>query len=73
MYLGSISLSGAEHAAGIFYEFSTLQIPRANGFAITTGISTLSCQVVGMNLDASGPKDVSGPKEVPTASAPAVR
>ena len=42
---------------GVFYEFSTMQIPRANGFALTTGISTLSCQVQGMNLDLSGPKD----------------
>jgi hypothetical protein len=57
IYLGSIPLRGTDHAAGVFYEFSTLQIPRANGFALTTGISTLSCQVQGMNLDFSGPKD----------------
>jgi hypothetical protein len=57
IYLGAISLHGTDHAAGVFYEFSTMQIPRANGFALTTGISTLSCQVQGMNLDFSGPKD----------------
>ena len=57
IYLGAISLHSTDHAAGVFYEFSTMQIPRANGFALTTGISTLSCQVQGMNLDFSGPKD----------------
>jgi hypothetical protein len=58
LYLGAIALSGTEQAAGVFYEFSTMQIPRANGFALTTGISTLSCQVQGMNLDYSGARDV---------------
>ncbi len=57
IYLGAISLHSTDHAAGVFYEFSTMQIPRANGFALTTGISTLSCQVQGMSLDFSGPKD----------------
>ena len=38
----------------MFYEFSTAQIPRANGFSLTTGISTISCQVNGMELDYSG-------------------
>lgn len=57
IHLGAIPLNSTDRAAGIFYEFSTVQIPRANGFAITTGISTLSCQVQGMNLDYSGPKD----------------
>ena len=55
MHLGTIPLKGDQRAFGIFYEFSTMQIPRANGFSITTGISTLSCQVNGMNLDYSGP------------------
>jgi hypothetical protein len=60
--LGAIPVGSTEHAAGVFYEFSTMQIPRANGFALTTGISTLSCQVNGMNLDYSGSTDT------PTAS-----
>jgi hypothetical protein len=64
IYLGTIPLGSTEHAFGVFYEFSTLQIPRANGFALTTGISTLSCQVNGMNLDYSGPADT------PTGSTP---
>jgi hypothetical protein len=53
--LGTIPLRGTEKAFGIFYEFSTMEIPRANGFSLTTGISTLACQVSGMNLDYSGP------------------
>jgi hypothetical protein len=55
IHLGTVLLSGNQRAFGTFYEFSTMQIPRANGFNITTGISTLSCQVNGMNLDYSGP------------------
>jgi hypothetical protein len=56
IHLGTIPLSGGlQKAFGIFYEFSTMEIPRANGFSLTTGISTLSCQVLGMNLDYSGP------------------
>ena len=56
IHLGTIPLSvGLQKAFGIFYEFSTMEIPRANGFSLTTGISTLSCQVLGMNLDYSGP------------------
>ena len=60
MRWGSIPAGKTERAAGIFYEFSTMQIPRGNGFVVTTGISTLACQVQGMNLDYSGsstPKD----------------
>ena len=55
IHLETIPLSGSQRAVGIFYEFSTMEIPRANGFSITTGLSTLSCQVNGMNLDYSGP------------------
>ena len=58
IYLGAIPLNSTDRAAGVFYEFSTAQIPRGNGFAITTGISTISCQVQGMNLNFSGSKDV---------------
>src|SRR5271166_3298097 len=48
IHLGSINL-GTQNVAGVFYEFSTKYISRSNGFIITTGISTLSCQVNGMN------------------------
>ena len=47
LQLGSIPLGGDQKAFGVFYKFSTVQIPRANGFSLTTGISTLSCQVNG--------------------------
>jgi hypothetical protein len=51
---------GGKNVAGIFYEYSTVDIPRASGFNITTGISKLACQVNGMKLDYSGiPKDKS--------------
>jgi hypothetical protein len=66
--LGTIPLSGTQKAFGIFYEFATVQIPRANGFSLTTGISTLACQVQGMNLDY-----YSGPTDTPTASLPEAR
>jgi hypothetical protein len=62
IHLQTIPLNGNQRAFGIFYEFSTMEIPRSNGFSITTGISTLSCQVNGMNLDYSGP-----PKSVEAA------
>ena len=56
-------------AFGVFYKFSTLQVPRANGFSLTTGISTLSCQVNGMDLDYSGPRKTFD-EDAPTASIP---
>ena len=54
IYLGSVPIGKIEKSAGVFYEFTTTQIPRGNGFAVTTGISTLACQVQGMSLDYSG-------------------
>jgi len=69
LQLGSIPLSGDQKAVGVFYKFSTMQIPQANGFSLTTGISTLSCQVNGMDLDYSGPRK-STDDDVPTASVP---
>jgi hypothetical protein len=69
LQLGSIPLSGNQRAFGIFYKFSTMQIPRANGFSLTTGISTLSCQVNGMDLDYSGPRKPVD-SSVPTAGIP---
>ena len=56
LQLGSIPLGGNQRAFGVFYKFATVQISRANGFSLTTGISTLSCQVNGMDLDYSGPR-----------------
>jgi hypothetical protein len=70
LQLGSIPLGGDQKAFGVFYKFSTMQIPRANGFSLTTGISTLSCQVNGMDLDYSGPRKSSPDDDTPTASIP---
>jgi hypothetical protein len=69
LQLGSIPLGGDQKAFGVFYKFSTMQIPRANGFSLTTGISTLSCQVNGMDLDYSGPRKLLD-DDAPTASIP---
>jgi hypothetical protein len=56
IYLGTIPLGRAEHAGALFYDFSSQDFPRGNGFEITTGIGgSLSCQVRGMTLDYSGP------------------
>jgi hypothetical protein len=69
LQLGSIPLGSNQRAFGVFYKFSTAQIPRANGFSLTTGISTLSCQVNGMDLDYSGPRKALD-DDAPTASIP---
>ncbi len=69
LQLGSIPLGGGQRALGVFYKFATAQIPRANGFILTTGISTLSCQVNGMDLDYSGPRKAAD-EDAPTASVP---
>jgi hypothetical protein len=69
LQLGSIPIAGDQKAFGVFYKFSTMQIPRANGFSLTTGISTLSCQVNGMELDYSGPRKPQD-DDTPTASIP---
>jgi hypothetical protein len=58
---------GTENVAGIFYEYSTVEVSRANGFNITTGISRLACQVNGMNLDYAGTPRTN---ELPAAAPP---
>jgi hypothetical protein len=69
IFLGSLPVAKVENSAGIFYDFSSLHVPQGNGFAITTGISTLSCQVQGMRLDYAGPGDATKVSEdTPTAS-----
>ena len=54
IYLGTIPVGNNQDPA-VFYDFSTREIPRANGFSISTGLSSLSCQINGMTLDYSGP------------------
>jgi hypothetical protein len=57
IYLGTLPLNGVqqERAAAIFYDFSSREFPHSAGFAISTGINSLSCQVNGMILKYSGP------------------
>ena len=55
IYLGKVRIGSDRTAIATFYEFSTVEIPHGNGFAIDTGLGTLSCQVNGMTLDYSGP------------------
>jgi hypothetical protein len=56
IYLGTLPLSGdQQRAAAIFYDFASREFPHSAGFAVSTGINSLSCQINGMNLDYSGP------------------
>ena len=70
IYLGTLPLNGIqqERAAAIFYNFSSREFPHSAGFAISTGINSLSCQVNGLILKYSGPppkKSKPGPAEKP--------
>jgi hypothetical protein len=70
IYLGTLPLNGVqqERAAAIFYDFSSREFPNSAGFAISTGINSLSCQVNGLILKYSGPppkKSKQGPTEKP--------
>ena len=44
-----------KQAQVIFYDYSTMEVPSASGFAINTGLGALSCQINGMKLDYFGP------------------
>lgn len=55
IYLGTIPVGSGQKVPAVLYDFSTREIPRGNGFTISTGINTLSCQVNGLTLDYSGP------------------
>jgi hypothetical protein len=74
IYLGTLPLNGVqqERAAAIFYDFSSREFPHSAGFAISTGINSLSCQVNGMILKYSGPptkKSKPGsPEDMPVGS-----
>jgi hypothetical protein len=54
LYLGTVPFDGGQNAPAVFYEFTTRELPHASGFGISTGLSSLSCQVNGMTLDYSG-------------------
>jgi len=53
-------LLGNQQAQTLFYEYSTMAVPSGSGFAINTGLGTLSCQVSGMTLDYFGPPKSQG-------------
>jgi hypothetical protein len=55
IYLGKMRVGTGQNPLALFYNFSTVEIPRGNGFTIDTGLGTLACQVNGMTLDYSGP------------------
>ena len=55
IYLGTIPVGSNQKTPAVLYDFSTREIPRGNGFSISTGINTLSCQVNGLTQDYSGP------------------
>jgi len=64
VYLGTIPVGSNQKTPAVMYDFSTKEIPQGNGFAVSTGIDTLSCQVNGLTLDYSGP-----PRSLDTTSA----
>jgi hypothetical protein len=74
IYLGTLPLNGVqqERAAAIFYDFSSGEFPHSSGFAISTGINSLSCQVNEMILNHSGPpakkSKPSADEDVPVSS-----
>ena len=51
IFLGSVPIGKNENSAGVFYAFTSTQTLRGSGFAVTTGIGVLACQVQGMTLD----------------------
>ena len=55
IYLGTIPVGTERENSAVIYEFSTREIPQGNGFSVSTGINTLSCQVNGLKMDYSGP------------------
>jgi hypothetical protein len=66
LYLVTLSTGDeGQRALAVFYDFSTREFPHGNGFSISSGINTLSCQVIGLKLDYSGPT----PKKIKTTSA----
>ena len=63
IYLGTMSLGNDQNAPALFYDFSTRERPSSSGFSISTGLSTLSCQLNGLTLDYVGrlPRRQQGP------------
>jgi len=55
IYVGTIPVGSLRDTPAMFYNFSTREIPQADGFVVSAGLSTLACQINGMALDYSGP------------------
>ena len=49
-----------QRTQAMFYDYSTIEVPSGSGFALNTGLGTLSCQVNGMTLDYFGPPKAYG-------------
>jgi hypothetical protein len=59
IYLGTIPVGTLQHVPALLYSFATTDIPTGDGFIVSTGLSTLSCQINGMTLNYSGPPKAS--------------
>jgi hypothetical protein len=79
LYLGSLPTSDeGQRALAVFYDFTTREFPHGNGFSISAGINSLSCQVTGLRMDYSGPPPKKSkpllpeetPKPLPPGEAP---
>lgn len=55
IYLGSMPISLNQSSPAMFFAFTARDIPRGQGFNVSTGLGNLSCQVNGMTLDYAGP------------------
>jgi hypothetical protein len=56
VYFAKVHSTADRDTFALFYEFTSVAIPRGNGFSIVAGLSRMSCQVNGMALDYSGPR-----------------
>jgi hypothetical protein len=57
IFLGAMPVGIDQKNATLSYEFTTREGRRGSGFSINTGISTLQCQVDGLTVDYSGPRE----------------
>lgn len=63
IYLGTIPVGSRRDTPSLLYNFSTIEVSNGNGFIVSSGLSTLSCQVNGMTMDYSGPPKSSTPQK----------
>jgi hypothetical protein len=53
--LGTMPVGNEQKNPAVLYDFTTRELRRGNGFSVSTGINTLSCQVNGLTVEYSGP------------------